>query len=430
VKKTWTIRISGVVFIGAFLVLADRIPEEEDHRPSRRPERLVLTWAGDPATTQAATWRTSTAVKKAVAQIAESTDGPEFAKRAETLPAGTVPFKSDLGESHYHSIQFSNLKPETLYAYRVGDGFNWSEWNQFRTASNKAAPLSFVYFGDAQTDIFSMWSRVVRTGFTFAPNAKFLLHAGDLVNRGVRDAEWGEWHRAPGWLNGSIPLVPTPGNHEYGTEGGGRKLTDHWRTQFTLPENGVSGLEESCYWFDIQGVRVISLNSNEKLAEQAVWLDGVLEKNPNRWTVATFHHPVFSAAKNRDNPKLRELWQPVFDKHKVDLVLTGHDHTYARSNLMSGLSVRSEESGTVYVVSVSGPKMYQVDREPWMQRAGESTQLFQVVTIDGGRLRFESRTPTGLLYDAFELRKRTNKTNELVNIDVKSPERIGKNPTG
>jgi len=32
----------------------------------------------------------------------------------------------------------------------------------------------------------------VRTGFLFAPNAKFLLHAGDLVNGGVPDAEWGE----------------------------------------------------------------------------------------------------------------------------------------------------------------------------------------------------------------------------------------------
>jgi hypothetical protein len=68
--------------------------------------------------------------------------------------------------------------------------------------------------------------------------------------------------------------------------------------------------------------------------------------------------------------------------------------------------------------------MYQVDREPWMQRAAENTQLFQVIRIDGDRLTFESRTPTGLLYDAFELRKRANGPNELINVDTSTPERL------
>ena len=45
--------------------------------------------------------------------------------------------------------------------YRVGDGVNWSEWFHFRTASDRPEPFSFIYFGDAQTDLKSLWSRVI-----------------------------------------------------------------------------------------------------------------------------------------------------------------------------------------------------------------------------------------------------------------------------
>ena len=58
-----------------------------------------------------------------------------------------------------------------------------------------------------------------------------------------------------------------------------------------------------------------------------------------------------------------------------------------------------------------------------MQRAAEDIQLFQVIRIDGARLRFEAYTPTGLLYDAFELRKRPNQPNELINVGPRTPER-------
>ncbi len=410
----------------AYVSLADRdakVPEAELHRPTPTPDRVILTWCADPATTQCVTWRTDATVKKAVAQIAESEDGPAFPKKAQTLDAATEALESDLSLAHYHSARFSELKPDTLYAYRVGDGFNWSEWNQFRTASDKAAPLTFLYVGDAQNDIYSLWSRLIRSGYSNAPKASFIIHAGDLVNRSLRDAEWGEWHQAAGWINRSLVSFPSPGNHEYNSEDGGRALTRHWRPQFTLPENGVKGLEESCYWVDVQGVRVVSLNSNERLEEQAEWLDQLLGDNPQRWTVIAFHHPVFSAARSRDNKKLRETLQPVLDKHAVDLVLTGHDHTYARSNLTTGLNTQEGSAGTVYVVSVSGPKMYQLDREPWMQRAAEDTQLFQVVQIDGARLKYEARTARGLLYDAFDLEKQSGKPNRLSNRAPESEER-------
>ncbi len=169
------------------------------------------------------------------------------------------------------------------------------------------------------------------------------------------------------------------------------------------------------------------------MEEQAVWLEQVLTGNPNTWTIATFHHPIYSSAKGRDNPKLRDLWQPIFDKYKVDLVLTGHDHTYARSglrayeNVGTGVRARVNDGATVYVVSVSGPKMYDLNRNDWMKRAAEDTQLYQIIKVEGGRLRYEARTAVGELYDGFELRKRPGQTNELIEVvPVDQPERLRK----
>lgn len=412
-----------------------KVLDDDLYRATPMPDRIILTWKGDPAHSQAVTWRTDGSIKQGLAEIAEATPGPDFAKNPKQLTASTEPFESNLGLAHYHSLDFTELKPATKYAYRVGDGTNWSEWFQFTTASDQPDAFSFIYFGDAQTQVRSHWSRVIREAHSDAPKARFMIHAGDLVNNGTRDAEWGEWFGAGGWLNAMVPSVPTPGNHEYARDPERpllrRDLTAHWRPQFTLPENGIEGLEESVYYLDYQGVRIISLNSNEKEREQAPWLESVLQDNPNRWTVLTFHHPVYSTAKGRDNPDIRNMWKPIFDKYRVDLVLQGHDHGYGRfsgelsENVGTGQNTQSPEGGTVYVVSVSGPKMYNVERTPAMARAAENTQLYQIISIDGDALRYEARTATGELYDAFRLKKKPGERNELVDEIPETPERLG-----
>lgn len=190
-------------------------------------------------------------------------------------------------------------------------------------------------------------------------------------------------------------------------------------------------IAESVYYVDYQGMRIISLNSNEQQDLQVPWLERVLANNPNRWTVCTFHHPIFSTGKGRDNPALRAAWQPIFDKYKVDLVLTGHDHTYGRTgletvaNANSGDRAQSMQGGTVYVVSVSGPKMYNVkDDLKKMKRTAEDTQLYQVIHVDKDQLRYEARTAVGELYDAFTLKKQDGKVNELVDEIPNTPARL------
>ena len=172
-------------------------------------------------------------------------------------------------------------------------------------------------------------------------------------------------------------------------------------------------LKETVYFIDYQGVRFISLDSNKDPELQVPWFRRALENNPNRWTIVTFHHPVFSPGSDRDNPKIRELWKPLIDEFKVDLVLSGHDHTYGRTGQVdtSGLTniptgyqqAYDPEIGTVYVVSVSGPKMYSITKGNYAKRVAENTQLYQIIQVDDKNLEYKAYEATGELYDTFTL---------------------------
>lgn len=408
------------------------------YRPTVVPDRIILSWTADPATTQAVTWRTATTVKEARAEIALAEAGPAFIKEAKTFAASSQSLTTDLNEASFHTVNFEKLKPSTKYAYRVGDGTAWSEWFHFTTASTKPEPFSFIYFGDAQNDIRSLWSRVIREAYSDAPKARFMIHAGDLINSAEKDGEWGEWFGAGGWLNAMVPSVAIPGNHEQAKDKDGkRRLSHHWRPQFANPENGPVGLEETCFTLVYQDLRIIGLDSNRDIELQTPWLDKVLAENKSPWVICTFHHPIFSTAKDRDNAALRAAWKPVLDKYKVDLVLQGHDHSYGRTglttplrlpetvaNVPTGVNQSDEATGTVYVVSVSGPKMYNINRKPFMNRVAEDTQLYQIISIDGSSLRYEARTAVGEVYDAFTLKKTPGQVNQMTEQIPMTPERL------
>lgn len=415
--------------------------------PSQQPDRIVLTPTEDPAHSMSVNWRTSTDVKTAYTEIAKATAAPKFWRTSKTITASTETLdvkkiKYAELEANYHSATFTGLEPNTMYGYRVGDGKHWSEWFQFKTASDKADAFSFLYVGDAQNYILELWSRLIRQGYKSNPDASFIIHAGDLVNHANNDQQWHEWFQAGSFIHSMVPSFPVPGNHEYRpiVEDGERQLSVFWQSQFNLPLNGPEGLKESVYYMDYQGMRMIGLNTNERNQKQLDWLEKVLKNNPNQWTVVTFHHPLYSGSEGRNNEELRQMLKPLFDKYHVDLVLQGHDHTYARGrvepveyNLTSGVNKR-DQTGTVYVVSVSGGKMYKLRPNAWedwdaeRERAAENTQLIQSIHIDGDVLRYESITATGELYDAFEIIKNKKGTNTFVELRTKAiPERYHNN---
>jgi hypothetical protein len=92
----------------------------------------------------------------------------------------------------------------------------------------------------------------------------------------------------------------------------------------------------------------------------------------------------------------------------VDLVLQGHDHTYARTfKLREGRVVPVDEKGTVFVVSVSGPKAYALNTQykDLMAKMGDKISSFQVISVEANKLSFTAYTAAGAVYDSFELRK-------------------------
>ncbi len=385
----------------------------QPNQPSPLPDRVILNLTEETSTSVAVTWRTDTSINTGTVELQPS--APMI------VPDGSITFSAATSTGTYnwegepeivannHSAVLTGLEPGKKYSYRVGsDGF-WSEWFDFQTPSNENSDFSFIYFGDPQNNIRSEWSRVIRNAYRHEPDGAFMLYAGDLINRPNRDSEWHEWWVAGSFIYGKVPQVMTPGNHDYA----GLTLASHWNDQFTLPFNGPAGLEGTCYFIDYKNLRLISLDTavgselrNDEssfLEAQTAWLDSVLQANTKEWVIVTTHLPIYSPKENRDNFHIRNSIQPIMEKHGVDLVLTGHDHAYSRGRASDNPDT---ERPIVYVVSVSGPKMYEVaDDKEWIEHKGANKQFYQTIRIKDDELFYKSFTIDGELFDQFMLKK-------------------------
>src|SRR5690625_3494583 len=133
-----------------------------------------------------------------------------------------------------------------------------------------------------------------------------------------------------------------------------------------------------------------------------------LKENEKKWTILTLHQPFYSTSRTRDNAQIRDSFQDLLEKYSVDIVLQGHDHAYGRGMMEVGAE-QPGNRGSMYVVSVSGPKMYEVGEEKtWIQTRKENTQLYQVITLDGDQLFYKSFDITGERIDEFVLTKTTD----------------------
>ncbi|MDQ1296910.1 MAG: hypothetical protein QG611_889, partial [Bacteroidota bacterium] len=287
-------------------------------------------------------------------------------------------------------------------------------------SSEKAEPFSFLYLGDVQNNIKPYGSRILRQAYSDFPDADFMLFAGDLVKVSSEEY-WSEFFYAGGWIFGMIPSMATPGNHEYDEqETGPRTFSKHWNQIFSMPVNGPSEkFINRCYYVDYQGVRFVSVDSpayGEDDEEDKMildWMDRTLANNPNRWTVVFTHYPVYYCCQGRDKKKYQDASKIILEKHGVDIVLQGHDHTYCRGQNLANTVVDSKNY-PMYVVSVAGEKMYGLNTSFWSDRVASNTQLYQHITMDGNKLVYKSFTVTGELYDSFKIQKNKKGVNRIV----------------
>tara|TARA_B100000949_G_C14286097_1_gene454300 strand:+ start:3224 stop:4579 length:1356 start_codon:yes stop_codon:yes gene_type:complete len=381
--------------------------EQNNSLLEQLPHHIKLSWETAPENSQAITWRTRASEPKGFVEYVEATASPFFEEHIKKVRATSQSYTMEDGLWYYHSVNLQNLKPGTRYSYRVGDKGKWSEWSEFSTATGQKEPFKFLYFGDVQRYIHSLGSRTLRQAVLANPDAKFMLFAGDLIHRGGLNTEnWNEFFPAGGWIFQNIPIVATPGNHEHKwAVKETREIVPLWDLNFCFPKNGPKGQEEQTYYMDYNNIRVISLDTSAKITseqrkETYVWLEEALKNFNGDWVFVTFHHAMAGLARNR-NPHIRfpEI-KALLEKYKVPMVLTGHEHLYARG--------RMEADFPIYAVSVAGPYQNAIQFSDWIERAGTTMQLYQEIYVSENQLDYVAKTVLGEVYDAFTITKKSN----------------------
>ncbi len=267
-----------------------------------------------------------------------------------------------LGVPYYkYQTTLTGLRPGTEYSYRVlldGGELAPPQDFRFRTAPAAPGPFTFLAFGDSGTGLDPQ-RRLAQLMFLEQP--AFVIHTGDIAYENGSFQEFRNNHfsvYSP--LMRRSTFFPCPGNHEYNTLGALPYLLLH-----ANPTDGVPEPDRGRYYsFDWGDVHFVSLDSNTPLVEAAAgrgqmvrWLDDDLRRTRKLWRVAYFHHPVRPTSNHEQDPNsalVRQFLEPIFDRHDVQLVLSGHEHTYQQAAPRRGGQFVDPGQGTVNIITGGG----------------------------------------------------------------------------
>ncbi len=378
------------------------------------PQRIIINLTEEPETSMAITFRFYEKVESAYVEYIENADDIKMHTRAKTLVLEPDVVYTDTTKSVAHyvcSVILKDLKPGTEYAYRVGDHRDESPWYVFKTAKDEALNYSIVYLGDPQWGYETYLPRLYDKALKTAPDAAFWYVAGDMVDYPYENWQWDAYFKGGKTIFATYPHIMAVGNHEYlwAYRDHRSELPETICPHFNHPENGPEGLEETCYYLDYRGVRYVVLNGNERWEDQARWLEDILKDNENTWTIVGIHQGFYPCGWERDYPRMRELFIPLFEKYGVNMVLQGHDHSYTRTfPLKEGKIVKKPSQGVNYVISVAGAKMYPFKSKfdhLYAKKGKEGVQYFQTLEFKKKRLIYKSYTASGELHDQLIIKK-------------------------
>lgn len=227
------------------------------------------------------------------------------------------------------SVYLTELEPGTEYRYRInkGDG-TYTEDYTFRTADG-GRETTFLFLTDAHVHKYSTQEAtentyhydrvVVNRALEMAPNLAFVLHTGDMVDRGGKQSEWDTFFQASTNLR-RIPMVGSPGNHEYYHYSTGEYSAKFYNAHFNSPKNGPAELLGSTSYFIYNNILFVQLDTVKRLnmQKQMDWFEEIVYNNPTKYIVVSAHKPFQGYA---------EEWFKLFEQFSVDLVLTGHTHS-------------------------------------------------------------------------------------------------------
>ena len=205
-------------------------------------------------------------------------------------------------------------------------------------------------FGDSQHNT-AIRRKVVQAILSFKPSAVF--SAGDNVDDGRDPKQWKLFNDINAPLLKVADFFTALGNHE--------------------EESSLCFVNYPCLlnhkpWYSVEreGIHFIVLDSNSDLrlgSDQYNWLVSDLNsiKKEIKFRIAIFHHPIFDVGFHRpDAKRLKPILLPLFQKHGICAVFSGHDHNYQRF----------EYEGIYFIVTGGGGgDLYrQFWRSPYLQK--------------------------------------------------------------
>ncbi|MBR0290130.1 MAG: metallophosphoesterase family protein [Selenomonadaceae bacterium] len=313
------------------------------------------------------------------------------------------------------SCMLENLNPESLYKFRIVSGERATSWQDLRTAGD--GEFQMLVFADSQCEHYEIWQRTADTANKKFPDAELVTVIGDLVDNGEADYQWRAWHLAAMKILAGKIFAPVMGNHEcYGVDWF-NALPTGYLNQFTLPDNGAKNLGGYFYSFDYGAAHFFILNTqfaeldkfkpNMQSAQEYFFRRDAA--NVNRpWKIVLMHKDIYDYAQDKFDDFIADRFLELFDELEIDLVFTGHLHTYRNRGKI--FARKKSARGTTYILcGRAGDQKYvephsEID-DVSFKNLREEPESFIVLNISATEINLTAQAVDGEILDKFTLTK-------------------------
>lgn len=406
----------GLIFIILFIYIAIApftVSPEAVTMKASLPESVVSTFGKNPETGRNFTWITPLDTKNGVVEYCVKDKFKGFDKvNIQSATAKSYKTNTDNDTRIIHKVELVNLKPGTEYVYRVGIKGYYSEQGVFRTAAKDLTSFTFINITDTQgTSIsdYKVWKGTLDKALEKFPDARFLIHTGDMVDNGQDIGQWDNFTEVARKELIKLPIVPVVGNHEMLNSNKTNNNAKNYTDRFDTPQvQGTGAPLGTVYSFDYGNAHIAVMNTQcggNNLKSQGEWLRNDMAKSLKKWKIVALHRGPYGAT--YDTTDIRKAWVPIFDELGIDLVLQGHDHNYMRSYPMkNGVAVKPGK-GTIYMVgNTGGVKFYPLKSRSWQAvDLQPRVPMYISVTVSSTKMVIRAYDNKNKLRDSFIVNK-------------------------
>lgn len=275
------------------------------------------------------------------ATIVVETDLPTRAAIAWGPTAALGHTVDDAAPARRHELALTGLPADATVHYQVAIDGVAATTAAFSTAPAPGEVIRVGIYGDVRGG-HRVHAALVDRLLAEAPD--LVLASGDLVLHGADEADWQQFFAVTAPLLAAIPYYPAVGNHDLGRAGDlARRFADLFALPPGPPDRPPGGV---WYSFDVADVHVVMLDSNAYDDDaQRAWLDADLARaDAARAILVVTHDGPYARGTHGGNQTAVRDYVPLLARHRVTLVISGHDHLYQRGR----------EGGVDYLVSGGG----------------------------------------------------------------------------